>query len=410
MNFRTCSTLCRFNARVAACHWAIALAASGFFVSSASVAQGVDEPDTANAWAATVQRASAENESLVGRVVNADGQPLAGVDVVQYSGRPWLTLKNGKLTRNGGALTTGMKTDADGSFPFDPTDSGSVVVAMSPEGYVEMDEAALMAAQGVVRLRPWAAIEGVLYDGAAPATGGSVMMMSHRPQRAGDPSVFCYDELTCDANGVFRAEHVPAGGISLGRKVALGDGVRVDAFSVQHVMAAGETFRVQIGGSGRPVSGRLAWPDADDDRPLHVGHHWVTDYRDPAAAIALRDELLPDFADWSPEQKQAFFDSDEGITFREEIDRRLGNDEQARVQVRFPVQPDGIFLTEGLRPGTYEMKVLVQPPPDGERIPPGPPIARHEVRFTVPPLPEGEVYVAEPLDLGVLTLMPIPPG
>ena len=163
---------------------------------------------------------------------------------------------------------------------------------------------------------------------------------------------------------------------------------------------AGETLRVQLGGTGRPVSGRLAWPDADDDRPLHVGVNLIRNDEDPAPFIALRDELLPEFREWSTEQKEAFAASDERKELETEINRRLGLTLAPRMVMGFSVRPDGTFRTQGIAPGTYELKVLVQPPPREEGMPPGQPIARHAVRFIVPSLPEGEDYVDWPLDLG----------
>jgi hypothetical protein len=192
-----------------------------------------------------------------------------------------------------------------------------------------------------------------------------------------------------DANGEFTLEHVPPGDC----RVAIDDGPgTAPIFSSPVQVNPGETAQVQLGGVGRPVTGKLvappgveirSWPNQVTLARLSVEWH---DYHVPKELTGNAVER------W----KLEFEDTEAGRTwFRDQC------------SYDFKVGADGTFSIPEVLPGKYRIFVGVGQGylgsgPDSTTGDPGDPqIASTGMQVTVPTASENS---GSPLDLGEIIL------
>jgi RNA polymerase sigma factor (sigma-70 family) len=103
---------------------------------------------------------------------------------------------------------SGVRVDRDGRFRLRPGSGARFLRVLHPEGYAQRPIAA--GNDTVLRLEPWASVEGVLTENDHPSPGTSVRLI---PAPA-TPMPF---ELVtdCDAAGRFRFERVPGGALQV---------------------------------------------------------------------------------------------------------------------------------------------------------------------------------------------------
>ena len=148
-----------------------------------------------------------------------------------------------------------------------------------------------------------------------------------------------YDTPT-DESGRFVFERVTPGRMEVYRYVHDADHRGWTASNPANVdVKPGETVRVQVGGTGRLVVGRLALPAgaAIADFLLAHGGHLATE---PS------DARPDDFFDWSDEQQSAWWDA-----FRKTPEGRAYFDNTER-EYALDLHPDGTFRIEDVPAGT----------------------------------------------------------
>ena len=178
--------------------------------------------------------------------------------------------------------------------------------------------------------------------------------------------------------------------LTVGRQVPdLDGGGQTLSNSVDVEVAPGQTVRVEIGGTGRPVIGRLALPGGAVMTGLVSGHVRLRSQppvlRMPAGFINFTDEQ------WSV-WWEGFHESPEGWAY-------LEGDRQFAVAIR----PDGTFRIEDVPSGRYVLKL-----PFRESVGDGSSgrlaFARADVE--IPEIPGGRSD--EPLDIGPIPLEAFP--
>jgi hypothetical protein len=189
-----------------------------------------------------------------GAVIAPDGRPVSGADVMLATSRHPVNVHN--PVSFGGLRVV---TDSDGRFAFPPSAERHPVVAIHEQGFRVIGGDELHRANGVVLLQPWGRIDGVAKVGTASAAGA--MIHYSRPSDASDPGhgVVAYNSaVLADAGGRFTLPRVAPGGAHLVRFVGHPDSVPSHATPVR--VEPGQAVRVQLGGSGRAVVGRLELP------------------------------------------------------------------------------------------------------------------------------------------------------
>lgn len=160
----------------------------------------------------------------------------------------------------------GVRTDADGCFSIGVSEEPKLIVAAHERGYVEVDPDVFAQDTNLV-LQPWGRIEGTVRLGTNAAESFTVSV-----QRMQDPTWVRLDDKEVfkaftDERGQFAFDFVPSGSCLLNLQGALLKEQDRPPFKVLDKRARiqvrpGETNRITLGGTGRPVMGKLVGPDA----------------------------------------------------------------------------------------------------------------------------------------------------
>jgi RNA polymerase sigma factor (sigma-70 family) len=247
--------------------------------------------EAANGTPARAVVQSSISAPIRGRVLNSSGRPAAGAEVM-------LARASSAVAVYGPARPGVLVVSAapDGTFEFPAQPDATAVVARSNEGVAQVRVADLQKT-GDVRLVPWGRIEGTLRVGGTPQAGQTIDL-----SRTGGSLDEWYAwrimheaRTRTDGRGHFvfaRVIPLPPGSPQqheLKWQVRGSTGMRMADLWV----GPRETAHVELGGSGRPVIGRLAIPAG---LPPFVGQLVA---QPPAtrpaggAALALMPRIIP---------------------------------------------------------------------------------------------------------------------
>jgi len=326
--------------------------------------------------------------TLTGIIRGPDGRPLAGADVALSGGDYDARIHNGQLLANRTVREAPhMKTGPDGRYTFRPQGERVAIIAAHDAGFA-VRSAADLAASTDVTLVPWGRIEGVMKIGTKPAPGQKAeALLLDTPGFSG---LVYYDTLT-DESGRFVWERVTPGRMGVHRYVEdANHRGRTASNPVNVDVKPGETVRVQVGGTGRPVVGRLSVPAgiALSDLVLDNGGNLSTERPEPAKPV--------DYPDWTRERQQdwwhAYSRTPEGRAYFENRER----------QYALALGSDGFFRIEDVPPGRYVLRLPFEGRTEGYRA--GRAYARADV--VVPEIRDGRSD--EPLDIGAIPLEVFP--
>ncbi len=207
---------------------------------------------------------------LAGIVRGPDGRPMAGVDVMLVGEGYDASIEDGRLKPGSSSFSRGqalrVRTGSDGRYEFRRHGDRVSVIAIHESGFA-IRWADDLAATADLNLDPWARIEGVLRIGARPAAGECVVA-GLRTWSAGNVS----NRARTDGSGGFVMDRVAPGRITVYRRVTTADRGWMPSHALSLDVKPGETVRLQLGGTGRPVVGRLAIPAGVKLSEFAVGH------------------------------------------------------------------------------------------------------------------------------------------
>jgi len=306
---------------------------------------------------------------IVGSVVTRAGKPVAGAKVFVC------TPSNGAYVRNGASIRSQeiamLTTAKDGTFKLGVQTETYALLVICDEGYARIPQAEFEA-DTKIELVDWARVEGTAWIGTKPAVNTTIKIQFHQDNQSGQPHVFFDYGATADKSGKFTFDKIPPGMSGfVYRQIVLrrfGDMTTTGWTHSQPLeFTPGKTLKVRIGGTGRPIVGRLATPKGTKT-PVrwNVGFHSLTLDR-PRLPVppGARPEFIPAYSVY--------------------------------------VKPDGSFRLEDIPPGKYILKFDLREPvvrrgfeESGKRI------GSFEQSVTVPPIPGGRSE--KPLDLGTLSL------
>jgi beta-lactamase regulating signal transducer with metallopeptidase domain/uncharacterized GH25 family protein len=333
---------------------------------------------------------------IVAVIETSDGKPAAHAKLALGVAGSQISIDEGEIN-DGSTYATRLDADADGHFSIPARDEPFQLVVTHPAGFAH-----LKSVDGPIpdriTLTPWARVEGTFRVGAAPAPNVVLSIFSEGIHSYGDnvPNVFTSHDVTTNKDGRFVAERVFPGSGRIGRRILLMvDEGATEVTSSQRVSAdfvAGKTTQLNIGGTGRPVIGKLIAPTGDKEPVLwnfalvEVSIGLIPPPRPtPPADVQNNQVRLKEWWD-------AWQATDEGLNWN--VDYAAF--EQLKRQypyVTASVDQDGNFRIDDLPPGYYVLRVRF------DRKAPGVLSGYH---FTVPAM-EVE-YISQPLDLGSLTL------
>jgi len=229
-------------------------------------------------------------------------------------------------------------------------------------------------------------VEGVVRVGAKPGVHMDVILERSEPMPTGQKPRKWPNTKTTDRNGRFVFENVEPGEwrVGLFKECRLRNSrgyspMRTSSHAVRFGLEAGKTVRVQIGGTGRPVVGRLVPPKGEDVKVAYQGGS--------ARRIWLKTASPPCPKDLAKDERRAWYEK----WYRSDEGKALWR--QRRTYV-VDVAPDGTFRAEDIPAGDYALHIEVAR--RGEQL--GRASGHASTSFTVPPIPAGRSD--KPLDLG----------
>ncbi len=318
-----------------------------------------------------------------------DGSPAVGADVMLCTKSQHAYIQNGRVTQREDSVV--VRTDTEGQFSFPPQVERYALVAIHDEGYAEVT-AEELEKSSTITLQPWGKLEGTLRIGNKPGANENIAVsyFSDPPYDPNEPQVFYDCRTTTDSNGRFALERLKAGQAQVAREIRTSDRMTSFSHAVPVEIRAGQTATVSIGGTGRPVTGKVV-ADADYNEPVNwsFGHSMI-----------MPEFPKPDnYEKMTDEEKKAWHiqwqDSNEGKAFMENLRRKYR-------WYAIKVESDGSFRVEDVPEGKYNLSISVFEPPAARQCGFGELIGSAHREFGISEMPGGRSD--EPCDVGTLQL------
>jgi peroxiredoxin len=297
-------------------------------------------------------------DPIRGTVSNPDGSPAREGFVYLVPAGEALELRNGDVPPWWRKEKIGAQVSPGGQFTLPPQKEDWLLVALADAGFAVAHRRDLPGGNAL-RLQPWARVSGTVRFGTKPAAELALRLQPHElhlPRGEEEPRIFRQDDLATDADGRFQLARVMPGDYDVIRVVP--SGVRRITFvnMARLDVVAGRSYDLNIGGSGRPVVGRVVLPT---NVPWMVRNAVIA----PQAATSKRLAL--------------------GVQ----------------------ISVNGRFRAENIAPGEYKLRISIHEPPPDDACGWGPLIGEFSREFTVSPIAGG--VTDDPLDLGDLEAAPV---
>ena len=196
-----------------------------------------------------------------------DGRSMSEVIVALVGEGYEASIQNGRLKPGSAAeQMIGNLIGPEGRYTF-PLPGGRVSVVALHDSGIAIRSAEELAASTDLPLAPWARIEGLLKVGDRPAPGQRLVARLLTPGWAR-----VYNDVRTDRSGRFVLDRVAPGRLTVYRRVETEDHGWTASHAVNLDVKPGETIRLQVGGTGRPVVGRLAIPEGVKLSHFAIGH------------------------------------------------------------------------------------------------------------------------------------------
>jgi peroxiredoxin len=365
-----------------------------------------------------------------GTVYLSTGAPVGGAEVILCTLSQNVYIRDGRnMQRRGSQFVV---TGSGGEFSFPAQTEKYLLVVLHDEGYAEITDEKLATEPNIV-IETWGRVEGVLRIGSQAGSNDGVSLYCERGYEQDGPRVsYDYSTVT-DANGYFSFERVPPGEARVARQIKLSRDSQGYSHAVPVQVKAGETFSVTIGGTGRPVVGRVVVP-ADYNEPMDWNRvrgslstkqpqppypddfhemtkkeqlTWYLNWQKTEEGRAFIEEYLwptyPDnITEMTMEEMQAWFKNWRGTDDGKAFMKAQQEHAKQRRHYVVGIAHDGTFRVEDVPAGTYQFYVhLFDESRSGfsgrEEL-----IGSLNYDFEVPDMNEGTSD--EPLDIGALEI------
>lgn len=337
---------------------------------------------------------------ITGLVKTPDGQPAANATLVVCSGDNRAYMSAPRQFRTELYDSPHTRTDDQGVFTLPPLSEAEAIVVAHEDGFIEIPFSADQTNKLEIALKPWGRVTGKVFIGNTTAPHRRVMVLNQLYYGKPVPNVQVYLEDTTDAEGNFSIEGVPHGEQRVAYSAERSGKFIPQSHQTPILIEPGTNVHVTLGGSGRPVIGRVSVP---------------TDLR---IAWSRQSGFLESDNGWPEPPPRAGLNSTTNayalLKEYAEKARTLGATPEGRAlerdQRKFSVvfADDGSFRIEDVPSGNYRLNLEILEPGEGG------PFSRHKgigttrTKFVIADIPGGRSD--NPLDIGSLELDLYPPG
>ncbi len=209
--------------------------------------------------------------SIAATVLAPDGTPAGKAKVALGIIGSQIELKNGDID-DGSTYCERRTTDEAGHFSFPAQDGDYQLIITHPAGFGHVVAKAGENMRPTVKLTPWSRVEGTFRIGSKAAANVSltINIQGHDVYGNRVPHIFTAHEVTTGPDGRFVFERVFPGRGYIGRRIMLtvndGSADVTSSCMMRVEFSAGETARLNVGGNGRAVVGRLRPPENFEGR------------------------------------------------------------------------------------------------------------------------------------------------
>jgi hypothetical protein len=342
-----------------------------------------------------------KGQDVAATVLTPSGAPAAGAKIALGIAGSQISIMNGEI--DGGSTYAERKdTDDSGQFRFPPQGMAFQLVIVHPAGYAHL-KATPESMPTTIELEAWAKVEGTFRIGKNPMPNVPITINTVGLHSNGNdvPNIFTTYNATTGQDGRFIFERVIPGDARIGRRIMLtvNDGA-TDVTSSTMISAsfpAGETTRIDLGGTGRPIVGRLQPPQR-----LHGKVNWnfalvnVNSYY--PAPPNLEELVPPDIRVNTVKKSEWLLQWEQTEAGKAWTALKVAYDKNQQVRDASPyftasINRDGTFRIDDMPDGDFSLSVWFHR--DGGR-------KSQNYRFSVPPMDGNESE--KQLDLGDLNL------
>jgi hypothetical protein len=205
-----------------------------------------------------------KGKDVAASLLTPDGKPAAKAKIALGVAGSQISIKNGDFA--GQVYGTRLDADDAGRFSIPPPGSAFELVVLHPTGYAHVKSGGEPVSE-TIQLTAWAKVEGTYRVGSRAVAGAPIEMEVNALNSFGRDGARIYSsyEATTGADGRFVFDRVAAGRgwISRELKLTVNDGAIEPMSTVRHMtsFAAGETHKLDLGGTGTTVTGKLLPPE-----------------------------------------------------------------------------------------------------------------------------------------------------
>lgn len=337
-----------------------------------------------------------KGEGVPFKVVNAEGKAMEGAVVLMAEEGSHIHVEKGKLHPHYQNSVLHRASDAAGQVSLAPVEAPYLLLALHDSGYAVYPDTELPE-NGELVLRPWSHVEATARLGTQVDAGADYGFYAVLPysETNHDVRINFMDRATTDGQGRFRVEKVPATAVSFGRYQS-----NRCTYSINAQTEPGQTLKLEIGGKGRPVVGKLNLPPELKEKAWTLPMATIREKQAPRSAPVALTKKLEGVTDAKEAQKiqVEWHQSEEGKAYRAEMHAKM------RKAKTYPIdwKPDGTLRADNVEPGTYEIHLQLNEAPEARQCGWGDLLARGRVEFTIAPIPGG--VTDEVFDFGLVDL------
>jgi len=343
-------------------------------------------------------------QDLAANILTPTGKPAAHAKIALGVAGSQINIKNGEID-DGSTYALRLDADVDGHFSFPARSNPFQLVITHASGFAYL-KSADKPIPDRIKLSPWARVEGTFRVGPRPAPNVVLSIYSEGIFSYGNdvPHIFTQREVTTGKDGTFVFERVFPGRGRIGRRILLmvNEGA-TEVTSSQRVpvkFIGGKTTTLNLGGTGRPVVGKLAPPAGYSKKVLwnFALINVRVDTKQP------RRPLIPKNVRKDPDQYKAWWKAWLKTAAGKSWASALKSYQQRMLQtpsITASVDRNGSFHIDDVPAGNYVLTAsfnYLSPARFGKNAVG----TLSGYRFTVPAVEKG--HAAEPLELGTLTL------